>query len=108
MCEKTRSGEPERSVEQRLEELEHAIAGMRDELVTEKLVVGIADDGPRLTAKVVDGVVELRLEADDVRSGTPVQLLMFAAPGRDDLPAGAGFQVWKSRDAAAEWCSWSD
>jgi len=102
------NGDDTAAMTARLEGLEAAVERLAVELRTARLVV-LDDAGtPRITAEVVDGVAELRVELVVPSAAAPAApaVLVFAAPGegRDGALLGPaiGVQLWAGGNGLAE------
>jgi hypothetical protein len=90
----------------RVARLERALEALGLELRTRKLVVLDSEETPRITAEVVDGVAELRVElASSPAAATPA-VLVFAAAHRTREGAtfdpAIGVQLWADGDGLVE------
>lgn len=90
----------------RVVRLEAALAALGLELRTRRLVVLDSAQRPRITAEVIDGVAELRVELRPSPTSATPAVLAFAAPG--DAPGGAGLdpaigvQLWADGEGLVE------
>jgi hypothetical protein len=95
----------------RLGRLEGAVEALGLEFRTGRLVV-IDDAGtPRITAEVVDGVAELRVELGSSRAGAGAAVLVFAAAPRTggvSLDPAIGVQLWAGGDGLVEFAASED
>ncbi|HXQ18137.1 MAG TPA: hypothetical protein VN781_00755 [Acidimicrobiales bacterium] len=89
----------------RMARLEAALEALGLELRTRRLVVLDGAQRPRITAEVIDGVAELRVELHPSASATAA-VLAFAAPGGDaegtGLDPSIGVQLWAGGDGLVE------
>jgi hypothetical protein len=88
----------------RLARVEAAIEALTHEVRTRRLVVGDAGS-PRITAEVVDGVAELRVELGPAPAAAGPAVLVFASDGtRGDAGLGpaVGVHLWVGGDAVVE------
>ena len=86
--------------------LEGIVEALALEIRTRKLVVLDRAGVPRVTAEVVNGVAELRVElGSSPAAGTPA-VLVFAAPGGPSggatLDPAIGIQLWADGDGLVE------
>jgi hypothetical protein len=90
----------------RVVRLEGTVEALGLELRTRKLVVVDRAGMPRITAEVVDGVAELRVELGSSPGAAMPAVLVFAAAG--GMPGGAtfdpaiGVQLWADGDGLVE------
>jgi hypothetical protein len=90
----------------RVVRLEGAVEALGFELRTRKLVVVDRAGMPRITAEVVDGVAELRVELGSSPGAAPPAVLVFAAaggrPGGATFDPAIGVQLWADGDGLVE------
>ena len=89
----------------RVARLEGAVEALGLEVRTRKLVVVDRAGVPRITAEVVNGVAELRVDMGPSPAATPAVLVFAAAggtPGGATFDPAIGVQLWAEGDGLIE------
>jgi hypothetical protein len=103
-----RDGDDVDGIGRRLTILESRIAELAYELRTRRVEVVDDSDQVRLSAELIDGVLETRIDLPSSTPGRRTGLLLFAVPEEQELCAGFGLQLWANGNIVNELAWWAD